>query len=88
MSQFRLSLSTVSRLCCGPPQWSLFGDASLHGRHHSAARRSELMRNDRRHRAAPMTPTIFQDRIAAPVHALVLSQESLKWLDSEIPPQY
>ncbi len=30
-------------------------------------------RNDQRHRAAPMTPTIFQDRIAAPVHALVLS---------------
>jgi len=29
-------------------------------------------RNVPRHRAAPMTPTIFQDRIAAPVHAVVL----------------
>jgi hypothetical protein len=25
------------------------------------------------HRAAPMTPTIFEDRIAAPVHAVILS---------------
>lgn len=29
-------------------------------------RRTPLDRNDTRHRAAPMTPTIFRDRIAAP----------------------
>jgi hypothetical protein len=35
--------------------------------------RTDEWANDQRHRAAPMTPTIFQDRIAAPVHAMVLS---------------
>jgi hypothetical protein len=34
----------------------------------------ETPKDDTRHRAAPMTSTIFKDRIAAPVHALVLSQ--------------
>lgn len=34
---------------------------------------AEKCLDDRRHRAAPMTPTIFQDRIAAPVHAKVLA---------------
>jgi len=33
--------------------------------------------NDRRHRAATMTPTIFHDQIADPAHAVVLACLSL-----------
>jgi len=43
---------------CMPPRWSLFGGASLLGRHHSAPRRSELMRNDTVHGAAVQTPAM------------------------------
>ena len=39
--------------------------------HHCRGGHSLLARNDHRHRAAPMTPTTFQDRIATPVHDLV-----------------
>jgi len=34
--------------------------------------------NDQRHRAAPMTPTTFQDRIAAPVDAVVIGSRRVR----------